>query len=184
MDSPNPIPQKSSFLKIILATVLAVFLINLSPAPKLASFANLGIGPQLVLAADDEEEDEDADEEEDEDEGGAKDEEKKKDEKAKEEEDDSWKYDIGPAKEHKITTFTFPGLGNRKATWFAAQLHILFASFILGCPMFVIIMEVMGARRTQGVRKAIILSNVFLGVLLGVTIGIIGEIILGIHHGV
>ena len=27
--------------------------------------------------------------------------------------------------------------------------------------MFVVIMEVMGARRTQGVRKAIILSNVF-----------------------
>ena len=57
-------------------------------------------------------------------------------------------------------------------TWAAAQLHILFASFILGCPMFVVIMEVMGARRTQGVRKAIILSNVFLGILIGVVIGI------------
>ncbi len=191
MDSPNPIPKKSSFLKIILASVLAVFLVNLSPTPKQASFASLGIGPQIALAADDEE-DEEEDEEEEEDEGGA-DEKKasgKKEAKAAgedkkaEEEDDSWKYDIGPAKEHKISTFTFPGLGNRKATWFAAQLHILFASFILGCPMFVIIMEVMGARRTQGVRKAIILSNVFLGVLLGVTIGIIGEIILGIHHGV
>ena len=50
--------------------------------------------------------------------------------------------------------------------------------------MFVVIMEVMGARRTQGVRKAIILSNVFLGVLIGVVIGITGEIIIGIHHGV
>jgi len=50
--------------------------------------------------------------------------------------------------------------------------------------MFVVIMEVMGARRTQGVRKAIILSNVFLGILIGVVIGITGEIIIGIHHGV
>ena len=75
-------------------------------------------------------------------------------------------------------------MGNRKATWGAAQLHILFASFILGCPMFVVIMEVMGARRTQGVRKAIILANVFMGVLTGVIIGIIGEIIVDIHHGV
>jgi len=50
--------------------------------------------------------------------------------------------------------------------------------------MFVVIMEVMGARRTQGVRKAIILSNVFLGVLIGVTIGITFEVIVGIHHGV
>jgi hypothetical protein len=45
-------------------------------------------------------------------------------------------------------------------------------------------MEVMGARRTQGVRKAIILSNVFLGVLIGVVIGITFEVIVGIHHGV
>ena len=50
--------------------------------------------------------------------------------------------------------------------------------------MFVVIMEVMGARRTQGVRKAIILSNVFLGVLIGVVIGIVMEVIVGIHHGV
>ena len=50
--------------------------------------------------------------------------------------------------------------------------------------MFVVIMEVMGARRTQGVRKAIILSNVFLGILVGVVIGITFEVIVGIHHGV
>ncbi|CCQ91651.1 conserved membrane hypothetical protein, Cytochrome bd-type quinol oxidase subunit 1-like (modular protein) [Nitrospina gracilis 3/211] len=105
-------------------------------------------------------------------------------EEAAEEEDLSYLTDIGPAKEIQNTEYTFPGIGNRKATWFAAQLHILFASFILGCPMFVVIMEVMGSRRTQGVRKAIILSNVFLGVLIGVTFGIIGEIIVGIHHGV
>jgi LytS/YehU family sensor histidine kinase len=49
-------------------------------------------------------------------------------------------------------------------------------SFILGCPMFVVIMEMMGARRTQGVRQSIILANVFTGILIGV--------IVGIHHGV
>lgn len=56
--------------------------------------------------------------------------------------------------------------------------------FIMGCPMFVVIMEVMGARRTQGVRKSIILANVFMGILIGVIFGIIAEIIVGIHHGV
>ena len=99
-------------------------------------------------------------------------------------EDLSYLTDIGPAKDHEFEEFSFFGLSNRKFTWAAAQLHILFASFILGCPMFVVIMEVMGARRTQGVRKAIILSNVFLGILVGVVIGITFEVIVGIHHGV
>ena len=101
-----------------------------------------------------------------------------------EEEDLSYLTDIGPAAEHEFEDYSFLGMSNRKFTWAAAQLHILFASFILGCPMFVVIMEVMGARRTQGVRKAIILSNVFLAVLIGVVIGITGEVIVGIHHGV
>jgi hypothetical protein len=50
--------------------------------------------------------------------------------------------------------------------------------------MFVVIMEVMGARRSQGVRKAVILANVFMTVLIGVILGIIAEVIVGIHHGV
>ncbi|MFQ5673087.1 MAG: hypothetical protein ACE5G9_08330 [Nitrospinales bacterium] len=122
------------------------------------------------FAADDEEEGEDE-------EGG-------EGEAGEEEDPDAWKYDVGIAQDQKVDTFIFPGIGNRHATWWAAQMHILFASFILGCPMFVVIMEVMGAPRTQGVRKSIILSNVFLGVLIGVVIGITGEIILDIHHGV
>ncbi len=56
--------------------------------------------------------------------------------------------------------------------------------FIMGCPMFVVIMEVMGARRTQGVRKSIILANVFMGILIGVIFGIIAEIIVAIQHRV
>jgi cytochrome bd-type quinol oxidase subunit 1 len=160
---------------------------------------NWSSGPAIVLAAEDD--DDEKDDDEDDDKGGKKatssDESAparaSKDKPAKteaaadaksEEEDKSYLYDIGPAKDHKLEQFTFPVIGNRKAVWLAAQMHILFASFILGCPMFVVIMEVMGARRTQGVRKAVILSNVFLGVLVGVTIGIIGEIIVGVHHGV
>ncbi|MFQ5716228.1 MAG: hypothetical protein ACE5GQ_03925, partial [Nitrospinales bacterium] len=112
------------------------------------------------------------------------DEEEEEEGEEEEEEDESWKTDVGPAQNQVVETFRFPGIGNRHAVWWAAQLHILFASFILGCPMFVVIMEVMGARRTQGVRKAVILSNVFLGVLIGVVVGITGEIIVDIHHGV
>ena len=126
----------------------------------------------LAYAEEDDEEDEEEEEDGGEEEGG------------EEEEDLSYLTDIGPAAEHEFEEFSFLGFSNRKFTWAAAQLHILFASFILGCPMFVVIMEVMGARRTQGVRKAIILSNVFLGVLIGVVIGITGEVIIGIHHGV
>ena len=122
-------------------------------------------------------------EDEDEDEEGGE-EESAGEEEGEEEEDLSYLTDIGPAAEHEFEDYSFLGMSNRKFTWAAAQLHILFASFILGCPMFVVIMEVMGARRTQGVRKAIILSNVFLAVLIGVVIGITGEVIVGIHHGV
>ena len=36
---------------------------------------------------------------------------------------------------------TMPVLGNRTIVWFIAQFHILFASFILGVPLFIIIAE-------------------------------------------
>ncbi|NIQ02853.1 MAG: hypothetical protein GWM98_22885, partial [Nitrospinaceae bacterium] len=169
---------------IILFWVLALVLWNpVSPVPL------HGVGPSPVWAQDEEFADEEfvsdefLSEEFLEEEFGVPEEEKEEEEKEKEPED-AWRYDIGPAKELKADTPTLWNLSNRKFTWFAAQMHILFASFILGCPMFVVIMEVMGARRTQGVRKAIVLSNVFLGILIGVVIGIVGEIIVGIHHGV
>ncbi|MGH7272924.1 MAG: cytochrome ubiquinol oxidase subunit I [Nitrospiria bacterium] len=41
----------------------------------------------------------------------------------------------------------FPYLGNRTAVWIAAQLHILFAAFILGAPIFVVISEWIGLRK-------------------------------------
>ncbi len=159
-------PSKSTFFKILICLLFIYMLGHLTPFLPVSSnsiFTNLSF--QTLAYA---EEDEDEDEEE----GEA------------EEEDLSYLTDIGPAADHEFEEFSFMGMSNRKFTWAAAQLHILFASFILGCPMFVVIMEVMGARRTQGVRKAIILSNVFLAVLIGVVIGITGEIIIGIHHGV
>lgn len=42
--------------------------------------------------------------------------------------------------------FSYFGLSNRDMAWVAGQLHILFASFILGVPFFIIIAEVLGWR--------------------------------------
>ena len=166
-------PFKSAFFKTLLCLIFVYLLGHLTPFLSVSSnsiFSNLSF-QTLAYAEEDDEEDEADEEDEDEEDG-------------EDEEDLSYLTDIGPAADHEFEEFSFLGFSNRKITWFAAQMHILFASFILGCPMFVVIMEVMGARRTQGVRKAIILSNVFLGVLIGVVIGITGEIIIGIHHGV
>ena len=171
--------SKIPFVKSILCLMIIYLLGHVSPflpAVSNSIFQNLSL-QTLAYAEEDEFDEEDEDEDEDEDEEGGE-------EEGGEEEDLSYLTDIGPAAEHEFEEFSFLGFSNRKFTWVAAQLHILFASFILGCPMFVVIMEVMGARRTQGVRKAIILSNVFLGILIGVVIGITGEIIIGIHHGV
>ncbi|HZN45701.1 MAG TPA: cytochrome ubiquinol oxidase subunit I [Nitrospiraceae bacterium] len=41
----------------------------------------------------------------------------------------------------------FPYTGNRTAVWIVAQLHILFAGFILGAPIFVVIAEWLGYRK-------------------------------------
>ena len=40
----------------------------------------------------------------------------------------------------------FPKIGSRSAAWIAAQLHLLFGSFILGVPMFAVIIEFIGWR--------------------------------------
>lgn len=41
---------------------------------------------------------------------------------------------------------TFPYIGNRTAVWITAQLHILFAAFILGAPIFAVTCEWLGRR--------------------------------------
>ena len=38
----------------------------------------------------------------------------------------------------------FPAIGARAAVWIAAQVHLMFAAFVLGVPMFVVITELIG----------------------------------------
>lgn len=40
----------------------------------------------------------------------------------------------------------FPGIGSRVAVWVAAQLHLLFAAFVLAVPLFALIIEFIGYR--------------------------------------
>ena len=44
---------------------------------------------------------------------------------------------------------SFPYLGNRTAIWIAAQMHILFAAFILGAPIFAVTCEWLGRRNND-----------------------------------
>jgi len=38
----------------------------------------------------------------------------------------------------------FPGIGARNAVWIAAEVHLMFAAFVLGVPMFAVITEAVG----------------------------------------
>ena len=38
----------------------------------------------------------------------------------------------------------FPMIGSRTAIWIAAQVHLLFAAFVLGVPMFAVVAEAIG----------------------------------------
>ncbi|MDH4370863.1 MAG: cytochrome ubiquinol oxidase subunit I [Nitrospira sp.] len=51
------------------------------------------------------------------------------------------------AQELGTSSVNFPYTGNRTAVWVVAQLHILFAAFILGAPIFVVISEWLGYRK-------------------------------------
>jgi len=51
------------------------------------------------------------------------------------------------AQELGTSPVQFPYTGNRTAVWIVAQLHLLFAAFILGAPIFVVISEWLGYRR-------------------------------------
>ena len=54
---------------------------------------------------------------------------------------------IAPAFAQDVTEAeyrTVPKIGSRNAAWIAAQLHLLFGSFILGVPMFAVIIEFIG----------------------------------------
>ncbi len=51
------------------------------------------------------------------------------------------------AQELGTSSVEIPYTGNRTAVWVVAQLHLLFAAFILGAPIFVVISEWLGYRR-------------------------------------
>ena len=53
--------------------------------------------------------------------------------------DVAWAQDI-PMREYG----DFPMVGSRVAVWVAAQVHLLFAAFVLGVPMFAIVAEAIG----------------------------------------
>ncbi|MFQ5924294.1 MAG: cytochrome ubiquinol oxidase subunit I, partial [Anaerolineales bacterium] len=40
----------------------------------------------------------------------------------------------------------FPLIGSRAAIWIAAQLHLMFAAFVLGVPIFAVVVEIVGWR--------------------------------------
>lgn len=50
----------------------------------------------------------------------------------------------------------FPGIGSRAAIWIAAEVHLMFAAFVLGVPMFAVIVEAWGifARAERGSSRA------------------------------
>ena len=59
--------------------------------------------------------------------------------KAKEQADKSMKYEEAEYRR-------FPGVGSRVAIWMVAQLHLLFAAFVLAVPLFALIIELIGWR--------------------------------------
>lgn len=53
----------------------------------------------------------------------------------------------GFAQVPETVPYSIPGIENRGIVWVAAQMHILFAAFILGAPIFVVISEWIGMRK-------------------------------------
>jgi cytochrome bd-type quinol oxidase subunit 1 len=47
----------------------------------------------------------------------------------------------------------FPYIGSRQAMWIAAQLHLMFAAFILGVPIFAVIVEFIGAYARDPIQR-------------------------------
>ena len=56
-----------------------------------------------------------------------------------------WAQGPTPSDEYR----ELPGIGSRLAVWMAAQLHLLFAAFVLAVPMFALVIEFMGCPITS-----------------------------------
>ncbi|MBI2965198.1 MAG: cytochrome ubiquinol oxidase subunit I, partial [Chloroflexi bacterium] len=56
-----------------------------------------------------------------------------------------WAQGPGPAEEYR----ELPGVGSRLAVWMVAELHLMFAAFVLAVPMFALVIEFMGWRSKE-----------------------------------
>ena len=57
----------------------------------------------------------------------------------------------------------FPVIGSRAAIWIAAQLHLFFAAFVLGVPMFAVVAEAIGIFSSDPVVAGFLLGDSDLG---------------------
>ena len=79
----------------------------------------------------------------------------------------------------------FPYTGNRTAVWVVANLHILFAAFILGAPIFVVVAEWLGYKNNDPkydrLAKEVIKVTVILYSMTALTGGLFLFVLLGTY---
>ncbi len=84
-------------------------------------------------------------------------------------------------------TVNFPYAGNRTAVWVVANLHILFAAFILGAPIFVVVAEWLGYKNNDPkydrLAKEVIKVTVILYSMTALTGGLFLFVLLGTYPG-
>jgi len=82
-------------------------------------------------------------------------------------------------------TVDFPYAGNRTAVWVVANLHILFAAFILGAPIFVVVSEWLGHKNNDPkydrLAKEVIKVTVILYSMTALTGGLFLFVLLGTY---
>ncbi len=82
-------------------------------------------------------------------------------------------------------TVNFPYAGNRTAVWVVANLHILFAAFILGAPIFVVVAEWLGYKNNDPkydrLAKEVIKVTVILYSMTALTGGLFLFVLLGTY---
>ncbi|MEE8435463.1 MAG: cytochrome ubiquinol oxidase subunit I [bacterium] len=57
----------------------------------------------------------------------------------------AWAAEIGAGPAYR----SFPWIGSRVAVWIAAEVHLMFAAFVLGVPIFAVIMELVGILNSE-----------------------------------
>jgi len=84
-------------------------------------------------------------------------------------------------------TVDFPYAGNRTAVWVVANLHILFAAFVLGAPIFAVVAEWLGYKNNDPkydrLAKEVIKVTVILYSMTALTGGLFIFVLLGTYPG-